>query len=95
MQGIRQIAQNILSAADYPTEILYGIPIIEIHGNQETIIIHHKGVLSYDESEIDVSTEIGTLHVCGSELFIFQMNRERIVIHGRIKSVSIMATGKC
>jgi sporulation protein YqfC len=95
MQGIRQIAQNILSAADFPTEILYGIPIIEIHGNQETIIIHHKGVLSYDESEIDVSTEIGTLHVCGSELFIFQMNRERIVIHGRINSVSIMATGKC
>ena len=89
MQGRQRFLQRILSAADFPTEILSGIPVLEIHGDREATVIHHRGVLAYSESEISIASELGPISVQGEKLLIFRMNREQIVIHGCVRLVSI------
>lgn len=89
MQSRQIFLQKILSAADFPTEILSGIPVLEIHGDREATVIHHRGVIAYSESEISVASELGPVVVQGEKLLIFRMNRERIVIHGRVLLVRI------
>ena len=89
MQGRQRFLQRILSAADFPTEILSGIPVLEIHGDREATVIHHRGVLAYFESEISIASELGPISVQGEKLLIFRMNREQIVIHGCVRLVSI------
>ena len=89
MQGRQRFLQKILSAAGFPTEILSGIPVLEIHGDREATVIHHRGVLAYSESEISIASELGPISVQGEKLLIFRMNREQIVIHGCVRLVSI------
>ena len=95
MQGTLRFFQSVLSAADFPTEILSGIPVVEIHGDKEATVLHHRGVLAYGEDEIAIASDLGPVRVSGSKLVLFRMNRERIVIHGSVRAVTIGAEEAC
>ncbi|MBQ1371778.1 MAG: YabP/YqfC family sporulation protein [Oscillospiraceae bacterium] len=84
MKRSRIAAQAFLSSADFPGEILTGVPVVELKGSSEAVIISHRGIIAYDPAEIRVATAIGALAVYGEGLTIFRMNRERLTLHGRI-----------
>ena len=87
--------QSILSAADFPGEILTGVPVIEIKGEAEAVVIHHRGILRYDDEEVCISSAIGPVSVRGAKLKIVRMNRERLILRGRIISVRIGEGSAC
>ena len=89
MRERRQKLQSALNRADFPGEILTGVPVVEIHGTTEAVILNHQGVLAYGSEEILVASSIGTVSLEGEGMEIFRMNRERIVLHGRIRLVNL------
>ena len=95
MPDKRQKIQSVLNAADFPGEILTGVPVVELHGDSEAVILNHRGVMAYGAEEVRVGSAIGTVFVEGDRLEIHRMNRERIVLHGRIRSVRVGGGEKC
>ena len=89
MKNARAKAQAILAAADFPGEILTGVPVVELKGTAEAVVLRHRGVVAYGPEEVRIASTMGTLRVRGEDLRIFRMNRERIVLHGRIASVEL------
>lgn len=89
MQQMKRRLLALAEAVDVPREVLTGDPMIEIKGFDQTVIIHHRGLLSYTETEICVATALGAVEIRGRGLKIGIMNRERIGLLGQISSVSI------
>ncbi len=91
----RQRIQSALNAGDFPGEILTGVPVAELHGTSEAVILNHRGVLAYAPERICVGSSIGPMIVEGERLEIYRMNRERIVLHGRIRSIRLEGGNPC
>ena len=94
MKKLRERAQGVLAAADFPGEILTGVPVVELKGTAEAVVINHRGVVAYGPEELRIASALGPLRVRGEGLTIFRMNRERIVLHGRIAAVEL-GEGPC
>ena len=91
MKHARTRAQALLAAADFPGEILTGVPVVELKGNAEAVVIHHRGVIAYEETALRIASSLGPVQLTGSGLRIFRMNRERVLVHGEIRRVEIGA----
>lgn len=89
MKQARTKTQALLTALDYPGEILTGVPVVEVKGMAEAVILNHRGVIGYDGGAVRVASAIGPLTVSGEGLQICRMNRERIVVRGRISAVTM------
>ncbi len=86
---LRTAAQRILTCADFPGEILTGVPVVELKGGSEAVVLNHRGVIAYDEKEVRIASALGPVSVVGAELRIRRMNRERIVLNGKIRRVEL------
>ena len=89
MKNGRNTAQRVLTNLDFPGEILTGVPVVEIKGRAEAVVINHRGVIGYEENAVLISSSVGAVKVIGTGLHIFRMNRERIQLHGTICRVEI------
>jgi len=85
----RTAAQRILAAADFPGEILTGVPVVELKGTAEAVVLGHRGVIAYEPAELRIASSLGPVVICGDELRIRRMNRERIVLLGKIRRVEL------
>ena len=95
MKNARRWIQTTLTAADYPGDILTGVPSVELKGDSEASVVGHRGIVAYGAEEICVASVLGEVRIRGSGLAIFRMNRERIVIHGRVYSIQIGEEREC
>ncbi|MBR4656363.1 MAG: hypothetical protein IKO68_07300 [Oscillospiraceae bacterium] len=91
MNNPRSIVQTLLVDADFPGEILTGVPVVELKGQSEAVILRHRGIVAFQNDAVRIASSVGVLVVFGSDLTIFRMNRERIILHGRISRVEIGA----
>ena len=91
----RRWVQTVLNAADFPAEILTGVPVVEIHGDSEAVVLNHRGVLCYDETQSAVASCLGPVRIRGGGLEIHRMDRGRIVIHGRVDRVELGRGAGC
>lgn len=89
MRRARNLTQSFLSAKDFPGEIVTGVPVIELKGVSEAVVLAHRGILAYDPEIVCIAASIGPIRIQGEELCIFRMDRERIVLHGVIRGVQI------
>ena len=71
------------------TEQLPGIPLIEICDRNRVLIENHKGVISYDCKEILVKVRYGYICVCGENLKLSKMSKEKLVIKGNVCAVTM------
>ena len=95
MGQTRRKLQTILNARDFPSEIFTGVPVVEIKGDGEAVVVCHRGVLAYGETRVRIASAIGPVVIDGENLQIYRMNRERIVLHGKISMVSIGGQSPC
>ena len=95
MSKTRRFFQSALSAADFPGEILTGVPTVEVHGDSEATVVNHCGILAYDIEQICIGSVLGTVRIAGKKLSIYRMNRERITVHGKICIIQIGEDVQC
>lgn len=87
MDKKHRLLTSVAHRLDLPTEALLGDPCVELKGSGELEVLRHRGVVGYDARCVRIATELGLLSVEGEGLCIARMNRERIVIFGRIDAV--------
>lgn len=81
--------QRITDAADLHGEVLPGVPLIELAGENRVLIESHGGVTEYSPQRICVRVKYGTVSVCGCSLELAVMTKEKLVISGRIDAVHL------
>lgn len=89
MQRGRNILEKLVLKMDLATEPLPGQPLVEIVGGHRVLIENHCGVIKYGCNEILAKVSFGCFCICGENLKLLQMTRERLVIGGIIRSVSV------
>ena len=84
-----KIVDRISRAVDIPSEPLFHLPLVEIVGQKRVLIENHQGVVQYSNSQIGIKVSYGRLCVCGRELKLLQMSKERLVITGCIDGIQM------
>jgi len=64
-------------------------PLVELSADKRVLIEHHRGIQQYQPDCICVKVKFGTVSICGCGMVISQMSREKLVISGRIDSVTL------
>ena len=74
---------------DLPGDVIAGLPRIELTGDRELLMEHHRGILSYGDQEIHISGGKLIVKVRGSGLELRAMNGEELLITGFITGVDL------
>lgn len=72
---------------EMPEEITTDKPKITILGFEELVIENYKNILEYEEIFIKINTYRGAININGINLKLIQMNKEDIMITGKIDSI--------
>ena len=88
-----RMLDRLMETVDLHGEAVPGQSIIEILGDRRVLIENHLGVKEYTREHIAVGVKFGLLNVCGSCLTLTHMNKEQLIISGRIDSI-VLRRGK-
>lgn len=84
-----KLLERITMGMDLPYEVLPGQSLVELMGDRRVLIENHKGVSVYSRNEIVIKVSYGLLRVCGCALDLACMTKQRLVITGKIDSLSL------
>lgn len=87
------LLQNLIIQTGLEVDSVSCQPLIEIAGNTRVLIENHKGIISYNCSEVCVRVCSGFIVVCGEKLILAEIQKDRLVICGRILNVSLGSGG--
>ena len=85
----RKMFKNMIERSDISGECVPVMPLIEIVGHCRVLVENHLGVCAYSREKIHIKVRDGIICVNGECLELAKMNRNQIVITGRISSVII------
>ena len=80
---IEELAERL----DLPEDILLNSLKLSVTGGKRALVENHRGILEYGSDRIVIAAKRGRLKMFGSELKICAMNREALLISGRINSM--------
>lgn len=75
---------------DMPVGVLSKAARMEVSGNRQVLIEGCRGIVRYDEDQIEVRTADGTVRFSGRELCMTSLNPACAVITGRLLSVEFI-----
>jgi len=67
---------------------LYSIPVITITGQNHILIEQHYKILYFSNTEIKLTTKIGTIQIIGQALMIKMMYPQELLLEGTIKEIN-------
>jgi len=85
--------KGFLNTLSQKTDMVPGLPILEIAGQCRVLIENHRGIIAYSPSQIMVRVQFGTYGIHGSGLKIAKMGKDQLVIQGRVDMVQL--TRRC
>ena len=89
MERQKYLLDRLVQWADLPPEAVPGMPLVEILGEGRVLIENHRGVTEYGTDRISIRVGFGQIIICGCGLELSRMNREQLVILGRIDGVTL------
>ena len=84
----------IHTVTDNLNDPLPGVPLVEVCGQRRVLIENHQGIAAYGCGEIQIKVRNGRIVVCGENLKLVKMSKEKLVITGRICAVNLQGRGK-
>ncbi|MCL2619477.1 MAG: sporulation protein YqfC [Defluviitaleaceae bacterium] len=82
------IKRKLTTALELPKDVMLGLPIITMTGDEEITITNHKGLVEYSAGCVRLSTPLGGLKIFGINLILKEITAETVMIAGKIASVS-------
>lgn len=79
--------------AELPSESLPGQFVLELLSNERVLIENHQGVQEYGCEKICVKTAFGSVSVCGKDLHLSCLSKERLVIVGPVSQITVSKRG--
>lgn len=90
MKQRKRNVNEIVNAITQKTELVPGVPLLEIAGQCRVLIENHRGIIAYSPCQIAVRVQFGSYRITGCDLKIAKMGKEQLVIQGRIDSVQLL-----
>ena len=87
MNSAKKLLLRASSKLDLPSDVMAGVPRIELLGKDQCSIEPHRGLLEYSEYRVCVSTDMGTVQILGKYMRIKQMNSFRMVVSGQLHNI--------
>lgn len=84
---MRDSVRDMAERWELPPESVSGVMKVTMTGQRQVMVEHHKGLLSYSDSVVEIAGSRGRLRITGSALSLGGMDRESVVITGRIQAV--------
>ena len=84
---LTQVGMEAMERLDLPAEMALGVPQMELIGQRQFFMAHHKGVLSYTTECIEIGGGSRVVRLTGRELQLLAMTEEELRIGGRIDAV--------
>ena len=85
----RDLLEKTAEAFDLPGDLVAGLPRVELVGDRELRMSHHRGILAYGEQEIHISGGKLVLKVRGEGLGLRSMSAGDLLITGQIRGVDL------
>ena len=87
LKKLRGLGEDIADRLDLPGEALLGSAKLTLTANRRALIENHCGIEEYGPQEIRVRLKRGGIVLRGSDLRLEAMNREELLICGKLQSV--------
>lgn len=84
------VSSKLEKALDIPVGALSKAARMEVSGNRQVLIEGCRGIVKYDEDQIQVRTADGTVRFTGRELCMTSLNPACAVITGRLLSLEFL-----
>ena len=81
---------SAMERLDLPAGIA-GVPVLELTGNRELLMEHHRGVLSYSTERVEIHGGVLVVCVTGRDLQLLAMTEEELRLGGRIDRVELVS----
>ena len=89
----KNLKSRITDAAGMPKDVILGVPIISVIGQNEACIENYRGILEYTDKLIRIQTKLGKIHVTGRALHIEHYNNDEMKITGHITMIEFHEGG--
>ena len=86
----RGVVARYAEALDLPTDLVAGLPKVELTVAREVYVSRHRGILAYSETEIDVNTAECVVRISGKGLQLLAMTEEELRVGGRVEKLELM-----
>ncbi len=83
----RKLFSEAAELFDLPADVVAGLPHVELVGNSQFYMEHHRGILSYSGEEIAINGDALIVRVRGTGLELVSMTGEALRIKGVIDRV--------
>ena len=83
------LLERTAEALDLPADALAGLPRLELVGDGELRMEHHKGILAYGDREIHISGGSYVVKVTGEGLELRAMTGLELLITGKIRQIEL------
>jgi sporulation protein YqfC len=90
MQKHMKIKKQLSDTFRFPDDVLMDSPIVKIIANNEVLIENHKGICEYTNSFLKIYSSIGLICITGKALYIKEIDKDVILICGKINSLEYM-----
>lgn len=80
----KNLKSRITDAAGMPKDVILGVPIVTVIGQNETCIENYRGILEYTDKLIRIQTKLGRIHILGRQLQIEYYTNDEMKIVGHI-----------
>lgn len=84
-----RILERTAEVFDLPGDLVAGLPRVELIGDRQLRMEHHRGILAYGTEEIHISGGRIILKVRGEGLELRSMNAGALLITGHIRAVEL------
>ena len=89
----KNLKSRITDATGMPKDVILGVPIISVTGQNEACIENYRGILEYTDKLIRIQTKLGKIHVTGRGLHIEHYNNDEMKITGHITIIEFQEGG--
>lgn len=89
----RNLIHSLVGDGMINTDLIPGVPIVEICDQRRVLIENHQGIVGYGGNEIQIKVRFGRICVCGENLKLKLMCKNKLVIIGRINAVNMQGRG--
>lgn len=84
---VQKFLETMSQKLELPSEVVAGLPKLELAGFSQLSIEEHKGVLRYEREKISVAVTMGVIHLEGTNLSILLMNQHNLRIGGNLTAI--------
>lgn len=81
------LKSRVSDAANIPKDVILGVPLVRMVGQEELYIENYRGILEYTDTFIRVQTKIGQIHLSGKKLEIIYYINDEMKVVGHIESL--------